>query len=209
MTDALPQPTAPPTEPGQWDPNLRQRPVWPTVWGVIAIVFAAMGILGYLASFIMLVFFVPAMASITAPGDPAAMASVAATASIQAINSIVHVALAAMLLAAGIGLLLRKPWSVRVALVWAVLRMVVAVVAAGTNYYVQREQILASQGASSPNAIPPAFETTMLALTVAMTIGWGWALPIAMLIWFRLAKVKAEVARWSPAGVASAPGVAA
>lgn len=179
---------APPTAPGQWSGGSPPRPAWPTVIGVIEIVFGVGGVLTYLWT----------IASLFIPPDPSLGEEV-----IQALSryrpanvglSVIHVLLSAALTAAGIGLVRRRPGSIRLNQWWAIARLAILPVGTLVGVLVQQDVMAA---AGSPTAAMPAqFLGIILLISIVVGVAWGAALPIFLLIWLRLRTVRAEIETW-------------
>jgi hypothetical protein len=200
---------APPLEPGALPPPAPGN--WPTVIGVIAIVYASFGILGAIWALIA-PFMMSAMTSMM-PAEPskqmaASMAGVQKWMGLSAASNALNLAGAAVLLLAGIGLLRRRGWSRSVAIVWAVFKMAFAVLAAVVGYLIAIEQMAVMQQQMQSKggaAMPVGFMQAFLPLGIGISIAVGWAFPIFMLVWMGRGRVRAEVAGWETAS-AGPPG---
>lgn len=190
---------APPTDPGEI--STPQRPSnWPTVIGIIAIVFGALGILGGLWN-AAAVFMVDTMASMMPPGQADTFEVMREWRVWTVVFGLMAAVLAVLLLAAGIGLLQRKRGSVQLSRTWAVLKMLFVVGNSVFGYLVQ-QGTLAALAQQDPNfgKLPGQFIGVIGVFTIVFIIIWGWALPVFMLIWLSRKKVKADVSRWTPGG---------
>ncbi len=198
MTEHQPPPLAPPTEPGHRGPVAPRTAAWPTVLGILGIMLGALGAVVYLLNAVLMAFFAPWLAGLGGQGDEATTAGLAASAPLQAGLAAVQTAVSLLLLAAGIGLLRRRPGAAPLARAWAVVKIVVTVAAAVVAVAVQRQQFEAE--ANQAGGMPGAFFTGIIVATFLFTILWGWALPVFMLIWLRLRGSREEIARWGDAG---------
>lgn len=205
------RPMTPPVEQGPLSVT-RPPTVWPTVLGVIAIVFGAGGTLsntcGTVANLFM-PFILGSMAKVAGPGGSVVEAQVRMSqhyAMFMVIGSLASLAVAVMLLIGGIGLLKRKARSVRILKIWAIVRLLVAIPLSilghriGTEMFVAMEQAAAQSSKGAPMPLWfPGFLSSMGALGVVIGFMWAAALPVFMLIWFSRKAIKAEVAGWSDA----------
>jgi hypothetical protein len=187
-------PPAPPTVAGPLGRPPR-RIVWPTAIGIIAIVFGSIGILWslYNAS-------VPWMMSswtVYTPGtttfDP--LAAMRHWAPWMSVVHGIGVPVAGMLLAGGIGLLLRRTWSATVLVAWAIVKIPVAVAVTFVSVCVQQEQMSGMAGQPG-GAVGVAFINGFAWFFAILTLAWYWALPVFMLIWFAHAVVRQGVESW-------------
>lgn len=181
--DHPPIPAAPPTSP---DPSAvaRRKITWPTVVGIIAIVFAAGGLMTGLGGVVSWLF-----AETWRPGSGA---SAAHYRPVMIPLSAVHGLLAGLLLAGGIGLIRQRRWAVRVLLTWAWLRVVEGVVNAVVQAMMQRE-MFQQAGAQSPG-MPAPFVHVMTVVSFVFALAWAAALPVFLLIWFRGRRVRGDIA---------------
>lgn len=184
-------PPVPPTEVVYEQP----QSTWPTVIGIICIVFGGFGILGGLWGAV-----VPFLMSTVASmmPDPAGTmdASFAAVTRYRAITipvSVISAVVAALLLVGGIQLLRRRFAARRVLLIWAIIKIFLVVAAVMVNIPMQRAQLEAQQAQGMPampmmNLIGP--------ITAACGVVFGWALPIFILIWLMRRPIRDEIEAW-------------
>jgi hypothetical protein len=191
-----PTPAMPPTAraPASYAPS---RSTWPTVLGVIAIVFGALGLLkgiwGLLSPL-----FLDAMADMMPSESAASFEVMEEWASYFAAMYTATILVGGVLLAAGIGLVKRLQWGVTAVWLWVFVRIVVAVGEAVLGSQAQHEQFTAmAQQDPSLQGMGSGFASGMTAFTFVFTLLWGCALPVFMLIWFSRKKIKAEVTGWS------------
>jgi hypothetical protein len=201
------------------DPGFRQ-PAWPKVIGIIAIVIAGYGLfangMGLFASQV--------MGSIFKAGVPQSgfmEEMMPRMAKYTLVNSIGCLVLACLLMAAGIVLLYRRPPARGLFLLWAVSRIGFAAYTAPLmmDYMSSIMDIAAKMPATStvappaspspgvavspaPAAAPPMpvsmtdIMKTMSKVGTIMTMAMMCVLPLFILIWFNLGKVKAYIATW-------------
>ncbi len=202
--DNLPsaQPVAPPTQPGTI--AAPQRPGnWPTVIGTIAIVFGSGGILvglwGAASTFAMRFIewaleqsqpsgVVDSQVAVMEAGIPWTVAS-----------SLIATAIAILLLLGGIRLNKRKRSSMRLLKFWAVMKIPVVVIVTIAGILMQELQfeIMGQSSGGMPMPFGGGFLDIMMAIGLAFTLAWGWALPVFLLIWLSRGKIKNEVAGWT------------
>lgn len=109
----------------------------------------------------------------------------------------------ALLVIAGIGMIKRRPWAAPAVIWWSILKIVYAIATCIVTAFMQMAQMKAvlAQTANAGASAPPAemmssISIGVAAFTAVFTLLWLGALPIFMLIWFRRASVKREVASW-------------
>ena len=163
-------------------------PTWPTVIGVIGIVFGAGAVLMTLGGLVI------ALIMRDAPGMPPSPQFNERWMPWSIASMFVTCGVAILLLVAGIGLAKRRAWGPRLAKVWAVLKMVIVVASTGIGFQVQRETMKAMQQSAGPSPVPNL--EMIVALSMCAGLLWYWALPVFMLIWFSRSSVKAEIAKW-------------
>ncbi|MCH8824707.1 MAG: hypothetical protein IH984_14505 [Planctomycetes bacterium] len=200
--------SVPPTVAGELPP----KPiVWPKTLGIICIVLGALGIIQ--GCFGVLSIFATDWVTTFVPQQQAEMMdSVESLQPLLIISGVIFFALAATLLAAGIGMVLRKLWSRKTVLIWSGTKMAFVVANSILNYMVQKAQFEEMQEmlASDPNAAAAMsfFGQLMMwmgMLMIVIMIIWGCALPVFTLIWFSRKKVRIEVASWGEASPVPAP----
>ena len=196
--DQLNQVSSPPaasTPPTQPMPMASEAPKasWPTVIGIIAIVFGAGGLLSMASS----------LATKRLSHARMVHADAATREMVQSMETkmapwtnpamLIALVLAGLLLYAGIVLLRRKPSSALLMRIWAFLKIGFTLINAVVGYLVM-EQVMAALAKNRPTPIPFA----MVGLIgVVFAILCGCALPVFLLIWFSRRPVQEEMARWS------------
>lgn len=181
--------SAPPTRPGPL-PAPPRTSKWPTILGVIAIVLGVLGVLGGVWGFV-----APAVMPHIMPDIPSEVAAeLERTKGWTMISSALTLALALLLAVSGVGLTNRRLWSVSVARLWAVLKMLLVVVGVGMAWQIQSVSFRANPG------VPPGgtgFTTSIQIMSLVFGLVWGWALPVFMLIWLSRPRIKAETEAWN------------
>lgn len=183
-----PSVAAPPTAPGPLANTVRQ-PIWPNVVGIIALVLGGGGVLMSLLSAAG-----PVVVLLGSRGsEPEWTDEVHGWIWAGVALECVSVLLAAALVLGGVGLLRRKRRSGRLLVAWAGCKLVFALALAVVSYGAMAAQSRAAHDAEAGMA---AFSWSLgLGFTL---IGFVWALllPVFVLIWFRRANIKAEIANW-------------
>ncbi len=194
-----PVPAAPPTAPGELAYARGGTPSnWPTVIGIIAIVLGILGILGGLWGMVA-PFVIGAFSSVLPSGADAGTVN-----QIQGWrwwlvgNSLAATGIAVVLLRAGIGLAKRRPWARTTALTWAWLRICLVLAVSAVSAIMQHS-VMTSLAQQDPTiaGMGSAFATGMGLLTLCVSVLWGWAFPVFMLIWLYRRKIRAEMAGWT------------
>lgn len=193
-------PFVPPTAPGAFQPQPR-RSSWPTVIGVIAIVFGVGGMLmGCWTSVFPLFtdFFAEFFEKNMPAGQPNPLEFAGQFETWSVIHGVAMLIVAAILLVAGIGLVRRRSSSIDTCRLWSVLKILLTIEACFFTAATQRVQFEAMQS-QAPGTMPfgDDFTSMIIAATVVWALVWGCALPVFMLIWFARGKIKAETAQWS------------
>lgn len=212
MPDAMMSPLPPPLPPQPIAPPIvagplgrpPSRPVWPTPIGIISIVFGASGVLASVYGvaapwlFSSMSSLTRSMPSTTVQFDPfSAMRNWAI--SMTVVNGL-GVLVAAMLLAGGIGLLQRKPWSATLLFWWAIVRIPLAIALTVVTIGMQQEQ-MSAMSQQPGAAIPAAFMSGFVWFGSILSIAWYSAYPTFLLIWLTRPIVHAEVKKWDSGAV--------
>jgi hypothetical protein len=182
------QPIRPPTDRGFVPPPVTVSR-WPTVLGTIAMAYAVLTLLCGIGGAIS-----AKLVGSTLPGS-FHQADIMPGGLLFVVVSVVSWGLALLLLITGIGIYLRRHWSVLPVRLWAVAYMIQGVVGAVMG-------MSAVQTALRSQAMPPRGGPSRGAFEASMFIGMvgGMAVTFApavfTLIWFGRAKIKAEVANW-------------
>jgi hypothetical protein len=191
------RPISPPTEPAEM-PVYRRRSSWPTVIGVIAIIFGALGVLGAVWSAIAPAFMGSMMAAM--PHDQfASMESMKDFNSWMAPFSVLGGGLGALLVVAGIGLLKHRPWARTLCMAWAGLKIVLVLVSSVLGSYMMFRlfSAMASRQDTNVPALGPGMTAVFFVFGLCLGLVWGWALPVFVLIWMSREKIKTEVGAWT------------
>ncbi len=196
--------SAPPVRPGPLPPR---APLWPTVLGVISIVFGAFGVLAYgcggLFANVGMVLVSDALAEreVLDPVNAAQMDALREYMPWNLAVTVVSAGLGGLLLAGGISLCRRRRRSRAILLLWSVLRIVWAIPASAVAYLSQSAQFQGMMEAAETSGSPmPAFVFGFMRgagmAGVAIGLLWAWALPAFMLVWLSRGNIRRDVAGW-------------
>lgn len=189
-------PSAPPTQRSSVGPP-QARSTWPTVLGVLGIVLGILGTLGGLWA---------AIAPWTlnrwlAGADPgsASWAVQERWAILNTIFGVVGLAVAVLLLVAGIALVRRRASAMTLWRVWAVAKIVTGTVGIVFSAMMQNETFAAitAGSASATQPAPPVLPAGVPILLMGCSFIFLLILPVFALIWFARATVRDEVAGWA------------
>jgi hypothetical protein len=207
---------APPTVilPAHMLPVLPPAPTsWPMVLGIIATIVGSLGVMMYGCGSIM----APVMSGVMSTVKQSSGGNAIVDAQFQVQSdymwvqlgvNLASLGLSTLLLCTGIGLMRRRPWTRTAAMTWAVLRIMVAVVATVVQMRINDAMFLAMQQAmqqqeQSAGGAMPAMPFNIFGLMRgfgyiggAISMVWYGALPLFTLIWFLRRKIKAEVESW-------------
>jgi hypothetical protein len=188
--------STPPTQPVQMVSEA-PKPSWPTVIGVIGIVFSACAILTMIASFASK-YFMPASLQ---PPDTKVRAMMKAVEAKWApwtnTISIVAVIIAGQLLYASTILLKRRASAGRVVRLWAAIKIGFELIGMPVGYFII-EETMAVYSSNSPSPVPLGSAMALGgAIGAIFALIWGCSFPVFLLIWFSRRPVQEEMVRWS------------
>lgn len=193
MTDDASTAAPPTAREGYVAPPTRHK--WPTVLGIIAIIFGSFGVLagvwGMVAPLLM-----ASMFEASGMSSAEVQAQLDVMRSLQGWSigfSVLSTVLAVVLLVAGVQLVRRRPQGATLCYLWAPSKMVLVVAGVVLGYMAYQSQVDAMASQQNAAATPPE---AFAIFNVVIGLAWGWALPVFMLIWFNLGFVKQEVTRW-------------
>jgi len=176
----------------------RQGPSsWPIPIGVIAIVLGSLGALGGLSG-VLSPLYIKFMKSAMPPGQASAMDITERWMAYTVTAAAVSMILAIVLLVAGIGIVRRQAWSCGLVKTWACLKIVLVLFTGVMQGVIQKESFAVIQ--QQPMLGGPVSQTCLVGVFIgaaAVTLLWGWALPVFMLIWFRRRTIQEETASWA------------
>ena len=96
----------------------------------------------------------------------------------------------------GIGLLMRRRWSIWFAQAWSVLEILITLVSLGISFAV-REELLRMAQSNVPASISPQFMQQIMVASVCLSTLLTLGLPVFLLVWFKRGAIKAEVSQWA------------
>jgi hypothetical protein len=194
---------APPTEPGEVTP-VRPPEAWPTVIGVLAIVFGSLGLLSGVCTGFGTAFM--AMGGSLVPeeaGDMQALMAVNVPYPwAQGAHALLEFALSATHLVGGILLVTRRPAAARVLVGFAWADLVSNTLGAVLGYFVMRAGAAAMaehpdlEAASAMGGMAEAMGAAWLVLDWLFTAVW----PVFLIVWFARPRIRETVATWTPGG---------
>jgi len=170
------------------------RPVWPTVIGVISIVFGLLGALQGCGGIVMPF----AMNGLTGlmPDDQskAVFAGMSDHLAWGVAAGVTGMAVGVLLLTAGIGMVQRRRWSVRAHTIWAVLAILQSGVGGVYGFLIQQSQFQTMKAGGMP---PTPFPMEAFA-AVGVLVGllFACAYPVFMLVWVFRSVIRDQVAGW-------------
>lgn len=210
-TPIPPFPAAPPTVPGML--SVPDRPAaWPSVVGVLCMVFGGLGVLGGVwgaaSNIMMLLGTMPVQPMGGGPTNIDLLPTFRTMAPLVIGGEALKVVLSVALILVGVAIHKRKPIARPAAVWWSIAKIVLSIAVAAVTAWVQYEIMSEVIDAMSqdPN-VPAQMKGVMsgvmagaIGMAVLFGIAWGGALPIFLLIWFTRARVRAEVQRWAERG---------
>ena len=186
----------PPTQPGQLGTRGRRKS-WPGVLGTIAIIFGVLGILGGILGIFELRI-LRAFSSALPKNAAMGLDAYDEWSGWIIVLSVFSLLVAVLLLVAGIGLFRRRGWSVKIVRCWAVLKIVRVLVTAAMIDGSQAQDSFDRGWQAGGGAVMPAHIGQIVSvIIIGVTILWGWALPVFMLIWLSRRTVREEYREWS------------
>lgn len=192
---------APPTRAGDFVP-LRPPEGWPTVIGVLSIIFGSLGSLqGFcgLLSLILMAVVVPLLPQEMKDQMGQQMQSSAPYPVPQALVTLLELVGSVMLLVGGIFLVKRRAKAAGVLTAYAVVDLVANTCGSVLAYFALRAQMAHLQNDPQMQQVPSWMLNIMKNMgPVVIPIGWVlvsiW--PVFLLLWFRRAKIRASMAAW-------------
>ncbi len=205
-TESLP--SVPPVVQGELrSPSPTRRPIWPTVIGIIGIVFGGLGIMQYCMQAVISPFAASMMRTATQISPPGQQPpldmddmvnSMQAQMPITIIVAVSALVLSIWLLVSSIALINRRPKCPRRLKQWSLCKIIHAVIASFAAYMMMQSQLGAMQSSMGSSAFPLAtFGTVMGIVGVIFSFVFYAAYPIFLLAWFSRKKVRAEIETWT------------
>lgn len=185
----------PPVMPGIVIPP---RSSWPTVMGVIAIVFGAAATLQGIAGALVQLILPSTSVFRGATGGVDMFAGMEQWRPwLLAVNAGVSL-LGALLLFGGVWLTMRRRSARGLIMCWAVAKIALVCLSSYIGYQVGQAQMTAvTQSGVNVPVNMGAMMPIMNIVGVVFGIAWGWMLPVFMLIWLMRRKIRNETASWA------------
>ncbi|MCH7995773.1 MAG: hypothetical protein IIB57_15200 [Planctomycetes bacterium] len=198
-TDSAPsapqsEPSAPPMQPTDVVPGSVPTS-WPTVLGILAIVFGGFGILGGVWGVVY-----PFVAGRLADMIPQMQAQLAlqleAWSGWSTVISIISFLAAGFLIFGGVSMVKRRRRATSILFIWSILKIVLIFAGVGVQLAVQ-SQVMDQVTAQLPT-VPGGKAIMVGSVAVGLACGLIFQLagPIFLLVWFRRGAIKEEVATW-------------
>jgi len=179
-----------------------QESNWPKVIGIIAIVVAAVGIVGGACGLVSWLGMSAMQVSMSSSGQVVkanmpVITEMGKWRGYTFLAGAVSFILQIVLLVSAIYLIRRRRWTIPALRIWACLYIFFSLIGTIISYHMQKElyQQLAS-GAGPQGPLPMAAPQALIGLGMLFGILWACALPVFVLIWFSRQKIKAETATW-------------
>ena len=195
-TPSHPPPAAPPVTPGAIAPRPSR---WPVIIGTIAIVFGILGALGGCGGLIMGPVVEALFESMPIQQNPG-LAGLSKWKHLTIPVSLSSLALGILLLVGGIGLYRRRRWGRRVLMGWAGMKMILVIFSAALQYQMAIDQAEAMRNEPGFQTLPAPMASLLQSfglIGVFISVFWGWALPVFLLVWLSRRKIRDEVQSWS------------
>lgn len=191
---ALPLP-APPTRPGQIGEE--RPPAWPSVVGVICLVWGTIGLLASIAGLLTPLYedYIKAFA----PQAQESFALAERHAVLFFLYYLISVVMSVWLIWGGVKLFGRRRLGVRLLWWWAIAEFPLSFVGIVANHFMQKAQMdaMAAPGNAAPGAaVLAAMSPIMSILSTAIVVLFSWALPGFLVVWLTRPGVKRGVERW-------------
>lgn len=183
----------PPTQPGAIE-QPRKATSWPTVIGVIAIVYGVIGLLGGACGLVS-----QEVVTDQATSAPAGMAMTEemqspAMKAWSSVGTVIGLGLSVLLIGGGIQLTRRRRNGGACVKVWAVANILMVLVGMGITMTAMTSSMEQMPGTQFPGS--PGFFEGMIIFSLLVGVLIGCAVPVFMLIWFSRKTIKDEVAGW-------------
>ncbi|MBX3357177.1 MAG: hypothetical protein KF745_01995 [Phycisphaeraceae bacterium] len=185
-------PSAPPTRAGALP---ARRTVWPSVVGIVALVIGALGVL--MNAWGVLMMLVPAVSPGMSSVNNATMQAFETYAPLLLPCYLAGVVLAVTLGVSGVGLLQRRRWGARLVWGWGWVKILQTVAASIGAALMQRAQMVGMVSSTPvPAGMPAGMPDVVMVLTLIMSMAWGLALPVFVLVWLSLRTIREQTATW-------------
>ncbi len=166
---------------------------WPTAIGVITVVLGSLGALSGIWS-IVGQFLMSALSQI--PGQKETIALLTHWRPWLIAIAAATIIVAILLLFGGITLMRRRAFSRSLILVWAALKIVLVIVSSVITYQLNEAQFaVMQQSGMNMSGMQGVMNIAGIA-SVIVSLVWGMALPVFMIIWFMRPRVMREMNQW-------------
>ena len=188
------EPSTPPTRPTEMVPGSVPTS-WPTVVGILAIVFGGFGILGGVWG-VVSPFVVDRFAEMIPSMQEQLMQQLDAWSGWTRAMSITSFLFAGLLLFGGISLVKKRHRAAPILFIWSILKTVLIFAGVGLQLSIQTQTMdqLTTQLSSVPGG--RAIMVGSVAIGLACGLIFQLAGPVFLLVWFRRRVIKEEVATW-------------
>lgn len=166
-------------------------PAWPLAIGIICIVLGAGGVFVNLFGLLSYTVLSAKMGALQPAPHVLEEMKVSGV-----LTSLLNVLVAVLLLVAGIGMAQRRRWSVALARVWAVVRILAVVVGMAFAMVLQTRQFAAMPAQVAGPFNMPKFSNAVIVLGMVFGLLWGWALPVFVLIWLNRGTIRQQTEGW-------------
>lgn len=190
-----PAPATPPTTVGYVPPPPRQS-VWPTVLGIISIIWGGLGTLGWCSTGVFALIWKPYMGFLTSnmpanQGEAEMFEKMRFDDPLILVCAVLGLLLSIWLIVAGVYLIKRRPEGPRWCRIYSLLYIPIVV---GYAFFYTRMQMGLFE--TLPDA-PRESANIMAVFTAVLTFLFYAAWPVFLLIWLSRSKIKTEVAGWN------------
>lgn len=185
---------APPTHQGEISTQAGGTK-WPKVFGIISIVLGSLGIAGGGCGLISIPMNAVAATAAQQQGGVNA-ATFGGPIAWQVFSQILAIAMAGLLLAAGIALLKRRPQGIKLHKLWAYIAIPVWLISTiiGTIFAMQASSAATTAGG---NQISPGMIAAFMIPGLLIGLVFALAYPIIVIVWLNRPQIKAEYERWN------------
>lgn len=189
-----PTPAAPNPVPPMVTSVAPDKPVWPTVIGVISIVYGLWGVLNGCGG-IFSPFYMQHLGGVI-PDDQskAVFDGLSEHFGLGLAVGLSGLLVGGLLLASGIGLILRRRWSIRAHTIWAVLAILQSGLAGVYGFYIQQTQFQAMKAGGMPPMPIPMEAFAVVGLFIGLVFLCVY--PTFVLVWFFRATIRAQMVGW-------------
>ncbi len=183
----------PPTSPGPIDRGDEGR-IWPPLVGIAVLVLQGFGLLSSVGSALMQFMDIQSMLGGFAPRG--AFESAEKWKPVMLAMYGVAGTLALVAIVGGAMLLLRRRWGVRLLVGWAILRLPYGLASSWAVAGMQRDNMASMSGPGFGAGGPPGMSSVIVIMSVVTSLLMSMALPIFLLIWFALPRIRRQVRGW-------------